>query len=144
MKDWRPESAVSLTEPHRTLPLPDDGWLRPRVTPSQIGRNDSGKVSSARCGRLTQELRGRVLVAVGTLGPFGRARCSQRLGQGVLPVENDGPPDDAPVAIVSLEVVEVSEALLALENELNHRPRMVLNDDAPAELFAALLASKNP
>jgi IS30 family transposase len=34
--------------------------------------------------------------------------------------------------------------LLAVENELNNRPRRVLNDQAPAELFAALLASENP
>jgi len=33
------------------------------------------------------------------------------------------------------------EHLLAVENELNSRPRRVLNDQAPAELFAALLAS---
>jgi len=36
------------------------------------------------------------------------------------------------------------EYLLAVENELNNRPRHVLNDQAPAELFAALLASENP
>ncbi len=36
------------------------------------------------------------------------------------------------------------EHLLAVENELNVRPRRVLNDQAPAELFAALLASKSP
>ena len=34
--------------------------------------------------------------------------------------------------------------LLAVENELNNRPRRVLNDRAPAECFGALLASKNP
>jgi transposase, IS30 family len=34
--------------------------------------------------------------------------------------------------------------LLAVENELNNRPRHVLNDRAPAELFAALLASVRP
>ena len=34
--------------------------------------------------------------------------------------------------------------LLAVENELNNRPRRVLNDRAPAELFAVLLASENP
>jgi hypothetical protein len=33
--------------------------------------------------------------------------------------------------------------LLAAENELNKRPRIVLNDRTPAELFGALLASKN-
>ena len=33
--------------------------------------------------------------------------------------------------------------LLAVENELNKRPRIVLNDRTPAELFWALLASKN-
>ena len=33
--------------------------------------------------------------------------------------------------------------LLAVENELNNRPRIVLNDRAPAELFSALLASRN-
>jgi IS30 family transposase len=36
------------------------------------------------------------------------------------------------------------EHLMAVENELNSRPRRVLNDQAPAELFAALLASKSP
>jgi len=36
------------------------------------------------------------------------------------------------------------EHLLAVENELNNRPRHVLNDQAPAELFTALLASENP
>ena len=34
--------------------------------------------------------------------------------------------------------------LLAVENELNNRPRQVLGDRAPAELFAALLTSQNP
>ena len=34
--------------------------------------------------------------------------------------------------------------LLAVENELNNRPRMILNDRAPAELFSALLASRKP
>ena len=34
--------------------------------------------------------------------------------------------------------------LLAVENELNNRPRIVLNDQAPADLFAALLASGKP
>jgi IS30 family transposase len=33
--------------------------------------------------------------------------------------------------------------LLAVENELNNRPRLILNDRSPAELFKALLASKN-
>ena len=34
--------------------------------------------------------------------------------------------------------------ILAVENELNHRPRFVLNDRAPAELFGRCeLASKN-
>ena len=36
------------------------------------------------------------------------------------------------------------EHLLAVENELNNRPRHVLSDQAPADLFAALLASKSP
>lgn len=31
--------------------------------------------------------------------------------------------------------------LLAVEEELNHRPRMVLQDRCPADLFASLLAS---
>jgi transposase, IS30 family len=34
--------------------------------------------------------------------------------------------------------------LLAVENELNNRPRRVLGDRAPAELFAAVLASTGP
>jgi IS30 family transposase len=34
--------------------------------------------------------------------------------------------------------------LLAVENELNKRPRLVLHDRAPAELFGALRASNNP
>jgi transposase, IS30 family len=34
--------------------------------------------------------------------------------------------------------------LLAVENELNNRPRQVLRDRTPAELFAALLTSENP
>jgi len=34
--------------------------------------------------------------------------------------------------------------LLAVEDELNKRPRLVLHDRAPAELFRALLASNNP
>ena len=37
-----------------------------------------------------------------------------------------------------------AEHLLAVENELNQRPRMVLKDWSPAELFTALLASQNP
>jgi IS30 family transposase len=34
--------------------------------------------------------------------------------------------------------------LTAVENELNNRPRLVLNDRAPADLFAALLTSQKP
>lgn len=34
--------------------------------------------------------------------------------------------------------------LRAVEHELNHRPRMVLQDRCPADLFAALLASQKP
>ena len=34
--------------------------------------------------------------------------------------------------------------LLAVEHELNHRPRMVLQDRCPADLFAALLTSISP
>ena len=36
------------------------------------------------------------------------------------------------------------ERLLAVEIELNNRPRIVLDDRSPAELFTALLASDNP
>ena len=36
------------------------------------------------------------------------------------------------------------EHLLAVENELNRRPRMVLQDRCPADLFAALLTSIGP
>ncbi len=36
------------------------------------------------------------------------------------------------------------EHLLAVENELNNRPRHVLDDQAPAALFATLLASNSP
>jgi IS30 family transposase len=37
-----------------------------------------------------------------------------------------------------------TQHLLAVENELNNRPRLVLNDRAPAQLFATLLASLKP
>jgi IS30 family transposase len=37
-----------------------------------------------------------------------------------------------------------AQHLLAVENELNNRPRRVLGDRAPAELFTALLASQSP
>jgi transposase, IS30 family len=40
--------------------------------------------------------------------------------------------------------VHPPQHLLAVENELNNRPRRVLGDRAPAELFAALLASDSP
>jgi transposase, IS30 family len=40
--------------------------------------------------------------------------------------------------------VHSPQCLLAVENELNNRPRRILNDRAPAELFAALLASTGP
>ncbi len=40
--------------------------------------------------------------------------------------------------------VHSPQHLLAVENELNNRPRRILADRAPAELFAALLASSNP
>lgn len=36
------------------------------------------------------------------------------------------------------------EHLMAVENELNNRPRMVLQDRCPADVFAALLASESP
>lgn len=34
--------------------------------------------------------------------------------------------------------------LIAVEDELNNRPRMVLQDRCPADLFAILLASEGP
>lgn len=34
--------------------------------------------------------------------------------------------------------------LMAVEHELNHRPRLILQDRCPAHLFAALLASERP
>jgi hypothetical protein len=34
--------------------------------------------------------------------------------------------------------------LLAVEHELNHRPRVILGDRCPADVFAALLASNGP
>jgi IS30 family transposase len=37
-----------------------------------------------------------------------------------------------------------STHLLAVEHELNHRPRRVLQDRCPADLFTALLASQSP
>ena len=40
--------------------------------------------------------------------------------------------------------VHSPQHLLAVENELNNRPRHIVNDQAPAELFAALLASESP
>ncbi len=40
--------------------------------------------------------------------------------------------------------VHPPQRLLAIENELNNRPRRVLGDRAPAELFAAVLASTGP
>ncbi len=36
------------------------------------------------------------------------------------------------------------EFLLAVENELDKRPRIVLNDRIPAQLFTALLGSERP
>ena len=33
---------------------------------------------------------------------------------------------------------------MAVENELNQRPRLVLQDRSPAELFTTLLASNSP
>jgi hypothetical protein len=44
----------------------------------------------------------------------------------------------------SAPVEDLAEHLLAVENELNNRPRLVLADRSPAELFAALLASTSP
>ena len=40
--------------------------------------------------------------------------------------------------------VHTEAHLLAVENELNNRPRMVLHDHTPAHLFTALLASESP
>jgi transposase, IS30 family len=40
--------------------------------------------------------------------------------------------------------VHPPQHLLAVENELNSRPRRILGDRAPAELFSALLASTGP
>lgn len=37
-----------------------------------------------------------------------------------------------------------AEHLLSVENELNNRPRLILNDCTPAALFAALIASETP
>lgn len=40
--------------------------------------------------------------------------------------------------------VHSAQHLRAVENELNNRPRLVLNDQAPAVMFQSLLASKSP
>lgn len=40
--------------------------------------------------------------------------------------------------------IHTLEHLLAVENELNNRPRMVLDDRTPHQLFTALLASESP
>jgi transposase, IS30 family len=40
--------------------------------------------------------------------------------------------------------VHSPQHLAAVENELNNRPRRILDDRTPAELFAALLASQSP
>ena len=40
--------------------------------------------------------------------------------------------------------VDSMENLVAVENELNNRPRLVLNDRTPAALFTALQASEDP
>jgi hypothetical protein len=40
--------------------------------------------------------------------------------------------------------VHPPQHLLAVENEFNNRPRHILNDRTPGELFSALLASENP
>ncbi|WP_292652428.1 IS30 family transposase [Nocardioides sp.] len=40
--------------------------------------------------------------------------------------------------------VHSAEHLLTVEDELNNRPRMVLDDRSPTELFEALLASESP
>jgi len=40
--------------------------------------------------------------------------------------------------------VHSPQHLLAVENELNNRPRRILGDRAPAEFFAAPLASQSP
>ncbi len=40
--------------------------------------------------------------------------------------------------------IHTPEHLLAVENELNNRPRQVLRDQTPAELFTALLACESP
>jgi IS30 family transposase len=37
-----------------------------------------------------------------------------------------------------------SSHLMAVEHQINHRPRMVLQDRCPADLFTALLASQSP
>jgi transposase, IS30 family len=37
--------------------------------------------------------------------------------------------------------VHTPQHLLAVENELNNRPRLILQDRAPADLFKTLLAS---
>lgn len=45
----------------------------------------------------------------------------------------------------SVSLISHSPAhLMAVEDELNNRPRMVLQDRCPADLFAALLASSSP
>ena len=40
--------------------------------------------------------------------------------------------------------IHTLEHLQAVEDELNRRPRLVLENRSPAELFAALLASQEP
>lgn len=40
--------------------------------------------------------------------------------------------------------VHSAQHLRAVENELNNRPRLVLNDQAPAVMFQSLLASNSP
>lgn len=60
-------------------------------------------------------------------------RGSNENSNGLL---RDYPPKGSDMRVHSLE------HLHAVENELNHRPRMVLCDRAPIELFQALFSSK--
>ena len=46
-------------------------------------------------------------------------------------------------AMVAPKAQLAAHQLLAVANDLNNRPRLILKGRSPAELFKALLASKN-
>src|SRR5215218_158512 len=121
------------------------------VAPVEVASADKARHRLSRSGdrQLNAALHTVAITQIRTPGSRGHTYYNAKLAEGKTPREarlydgtagcltNTEAPKGTDLSTHS------TQHLLAVENELNNRPRLVLNDRPPADLFGALLASKN-